>query len=85
MSLVRYRPIIKNKEADMVVDVSGAWTSLTCYYTLHDKIVTLQAENERLRSAGDELYLICQVLTKDKSELARKGWYNAKKEGRDAK
>jgi hypothetical protein len=49
MSLIRYRPVIKNKEADMAVDVSGAWTSLTCYYTLHDKIVTIQAENERLK------------------------------------
>ena len=49
------------------------------------KVKSLQAENERLRKAGDELYLICQVLAKDKSEPARKAWYNAKKEGRDAK
>jgi hypothetical protein len=55
MSLIRYRPVIKNKEADMAADVSGAWTSLTCYYTLHDKIVSLQSENERLRKAGDDL------------------------------
>jgi hypothetical protein len=55
MSLIRYRPIIKNKEADMAVDVSGAWTSLTCYYTLHDKIVTLQAENERLLNLTKEM------------------------------
>jgi hypothetical protein len=52
---------------------------------LHKECIKLQSENERLRDAGDELYLICQVLTKDKSEIARKGWYNAKKEGRDAK
>jgi hypothetical protein len=55
MSLIRYRPIIKNKEAEMAIDVSGAWTSLTCYYTLHDKIVTLQAENERMRKALDAI------------------------------
>ena len=52
MSLVRYSPVIKNKEAEMLMDVSGAWTSLTCYYTLHDKIVALQSENERLRSSS---------------------------------
>ena len=45
----------------------------------------LKAENERLRKAGDELYLICQLLAKGKSEPARKAWYNAKKEGRNAK
>jgi hypothetical protein len=56
MSLIRYRPVIENKEAEMLMDVSGAWTSLTCYYTLHDKIVALQAENERLRKAGDAMY-----------------------------
>jgi hypothetical protein len=55
MSLIRYRPIIKNKEADMAADVSGAWTSLTCYYTLHDKIVSLQAENERIIKHADAM------------------------------
>ena len=52
---------------------------------LKRKVKSLQAENEKLRKAGDELYLICQLLAKDKSEPARKAWYNAKKEGRDAK
>ena len=45
----------------------------------------LLAENKRLRKAGDELYLICQLFAKDKSEPARKAWYNALKEGRNAK
>jgi hypothetical protein len=85
MSLVRYRPIIKNKEADMAVDVSGAWTSLTCYYTLHDKIVTLQAENERLRKAGDAMAdaLKCSGCSEcegmyDSHEKALDAWLYAK-------
>ena len=52
---------------------------------LKRKVKKLTADNERLRKAGDDLYFICQVLAKDKSESARKAWYNAKKEGRDAK
>jgi hypothetical protein len=83
MSLVRYRPIIKNKEADMTVDVSGAWTSLTCYYTLHDKIVSLQAENERLRKAGDKMYHYVGVsaqhgLQVDKHDKSKHEWLAAK-------
>lgn len=90
MSLIRYRPIIKNKEADMAVDVSGAWTSLTCYYTLHDKIVTLQsdkerlqAENERLRNAGSNLYSLAKILIyclgdKEKDNPALDEWLKAK-------
>jgi hypothetical protein len=65
------------------------WTAKVCIpdgeWIKYEEYAKLKAENERLRKAGDDLYLICQVLTKDKSELARKGWYNAKKEGRDAK
>ena len=49
------------------------------------KVKSFKAENEKLRKAGDELYLICQLFAKHKSEPARKAWYNAKKEGRDAK
>jgi hypothetical protein len=71
MSLVRFRPIIKNKEADMAVDVSGAWTSLTCYYTLHDKIVTLQAENERLRASSFVTAIPSKEYEKIKAENER--------------
>ena len=47
--MIRYRPIVQNREVKMVVDESGDWTSLTCYYTLHDRVVRLQAEVDRLR------------------------------------
>ena len=57
--MIRYRPIVQNKEVKMVVDESGDWTSLTCYYTLHDRVVRLQAEVERLRKAGDEMADVC--------------------------
>jgi hypothetical protein len=46
--MIRYRPIVQNREVKMVVDESGDWTSLTCYYTLHDRVVRLQAEVDRL-------------------------------------
>lgn len=55
----RYRPIIFHKEPVMLEDESGNYTSLTEYYTLHDRVVRaesqvayLKAENERLRSAS---------------------------------
>jgi hypothetical protein len=54
--------MFKDKDARMVVDESGDWTSLSCYYLLHDRVVkgeahvaALQAENERLRKAGDAM------------------------------
>jgi hypothetical protein len=50
--------MFKGKDAQMVFDESGDWTSLACYYTLHDRVARaeahvayLQAENERLRLA----------------------------------
>jgi hypothetical protein len=46
----------------MRFDESGDWTSLSCYYSLHDRVVrgeahvaALKADNERLRKAGDAL------------------------------
>jgi len=60
--LIRYRPVFKGKDAEMRPDESGDWTSLACYYSLHDRLVrgeahvaALQAENERLRKAGDAM------------------------------
>ena len=58
----RYRPVFKGKDAEMRFDESGDWTSLACYYSLHDRVVrgeahvaALKAENEKLRKAGDEM------------------------------
>jgi uncharacterized small protein (DUF1192 family) len=58
--LIRYRPVFKGKDAEMRPDESGDWTSLACYYSLHDKMVrgeahvaALQAENERLKTERD--------------------------------
>lgn len=55
----RYRPIIFDKLPQMLEDETGNYTSLTDYYTLHDRVVRaesqvayLKAENERLRSAS---------------------------------
>ena len=64
----------------MVVDVSGAWTSLTCYYTLHDKIVALQAENERLLEAGDAMHAyLARVDGTTNGQLdVRTNWDNAR-------
>jgi hypothetical protein len=60
--LIRYRPVLKGKDAEMRPDESGDWTSLACYYSLHDRVMrgeahvaALQAEVERLRKAGDDL------------------------------
>jgi hypothetical protein len=60
--LIRYRPVFKGKDAEMRPDESGEWTSLSCYYSLHDRVVrgeaqvaALKAENERLRKAGDAM------------------------------
>jgi hypothetical protein len=61
--------MFKDKDARMVVDESGEWTSLSCYYLLHDKVERLQGQveyytaalgkqevlNQRLVKAGDEL------------------------------
>ncbi len=84
MSLIRYRPVIKNKEADMVADVSGAWTSLTCYYTLHDKIATLQdiasynhavaAQNTALHRLRDELFRLGDAMAKESNTPASEAW-----------
>lgn len=46
--LVRYRPVSKGKEAEMRPDQSGDWTSLTCYYLLHDR---LSRTEEHLKAA----------------------------------
>ncbi len=58
----RYRPVFKGKDAEMRFDESGDWTSLSCYYSLHDRMVrgeahvaALKSENERLRKAGDAM------------------------------
>jgi hypothetical protein len=90
----RYRPILNNrKEVVMAEDVSGDWTSLTVYYTLHDKTLllasdnaALKAENERLRKAGDAMdeYLKRQDGTTNGMLSCREAWLAAK-EGRDAK
>jgi hypothetical protein len=52
----RYRPVIIEKKPKMLEDESGDYTSLTDYYTLHDRVVRaesqvayLQAEVERLK------------------------------------
>jgi hypothetical protein len=61
--------MFKDKDARMVVDMSGDWTSLSCYYILHDKVERLKGQveyyttalgkqevlNQRLVKAGDEL------------------------------
>ena len=56
----RYRPVFKGKDAEMRFDESGDWTSLACYYLLHDEVVrgeayvaALQAEVERLTKERD--------------------------------
>jgi hypothetical protein len=66
----RYRPSLnKRKEVTMTEDDSGDWTSLSCYYILHDRVERLQGQveyyttalgkqevlNQRLVKAGDEL------------------------------
>jgi uncharacterized small protein (DUF1192 family) len=58
--LIRYRPVFKGKDAEMRPDESGDWTSLACYYSLHDRVVrgdahvaALQAEVERLKTERD--------------------------------
>ncbi len=58
--LIRYRPVFKSKDAEMRPDESGDWTSLACYYSLHDRVAraeahvaALQAENERLKTERD--------------------------------
>jgi nucleoid-associated protein YgaU len=71
----RYRPSLnKRKEVTMTEDDSGDWTSLTCYYILHDKVERLQGQveyytaalgkqevlNQRLVKAGDELVLLAK-------------------------
>ena len=59
----RYRPVLVSKDkVEMQQCISGDWTSLSCYYLLHDRVVraednyaALAAENERLRKAGDAM------------------------------
>ena len=84
----RYRPILNNrKEVVMAEDVSGDWTSLTEYYKLHDKTLTLASDNaalkaevERLRKAGDALIRICEIHESNKDEyvIRWKAWQDAK-------
>jgi hypothetical protein len=79
IGMIRYRPIVQNKEVKMVVDESGDWTSLTCYYTLHDRVVRLQAENDRLRKAGDSVVLcFCAETTEKHKQDCAKAWLAAK-------
>jgi hypothetical protein len=77
--MIRYRPLIQNKEVKMAVDESGDWTSLTCYYTLHDWVVRLQAENERLRKAGNAMLpFVAQPPHEKGSHEAILNWQAAK-------
>ena len=46
--LVRYRPVFKGNDAEMRPDESGDWTSLTCYYLLHDRLARTE---EHLKAA----------------------------------
>ena len=80
----------------MAEDVSGDWTSLTVYYTLHDKTLllasdnaALKAENERLRKAGDAMYRYVgkspeHSIQMDSHDKSKKDWQVAK-EGMNAK
>jgi hypothetical protein len=86
----RYRPVFKGKDAEMRFDESGDWTSLACYYSLHDRVVrgeahvaALQAENERLRKAGDAVIeKLAEAYAGDVSEFDHahvfKAWIEAK-------
>lgn len=41
----RYRPVLNNrKEVIMAEDDSGDWTSLSCYYILHDRVVRAEGK-----------------------------------------
>ena len=89
----RYRPVLVSKDkVEMQQCVSGDWTSLSCYYLLHDRVVraedncaALAAENERLRKAGDAMAdWFWPTAGGGKPVSVVRAW-NAAKEGRDAK
>ena len=48
----RYRPVFKGKDAEMRFDESGDWTSLACYYLLHDKVARLGADLTQMTAWG---------------------------------
>ena len=85
----RYRPVLVSKDkVEMQQCISGDWTSLSCYYLLHDRVVraedncaALAAENERLRKAGDELYKWAGAENRP-SQQVYAAWNAAKEGGR---
>ena len=95
----RYRPVLVSKDkVEMQQCISGDWTSLSCYYLLHDRVVraedncaALAAENERLRKAGDVLAdVYCESIFREMTQSERSripsvAQWLAAKEGRDAK
>lgn len=84
--MIRYRPtLINRKEVVMAEDESGNWTSLSDYYTLHDrlmraegKIAALAAEVEWLRKADR---LVCWNEATQQWEIR----HEHRREGRDDK
>jgi hypothetical protein len=90
----RYRPVFKGKDAEMRFDESGDWTSLSCYYLLHDENERLRGQvehyitalgkqevlNLRLVKAGDALSYALQTCKYSAEEIAHysDAWLAAK-------
>jgi hypothetical protein len=67
---IRYRPMFKDRDARMVVDMSGDWTSLSCYYLLHDSVERLRGQVEYYTAALGKQEVLNQRLVKAGDAMA---------------
>jgi len=80
---IRYRPMSKDKDAQMVVDESGEWTSLTCYYLLHDEVERLQGQVEHYIAALGKQEVLNQHLVKAGNYMASRIKFDSNMEDED--
>lgn len=80
---IRYRPMYKDKDARMVVDMSGEWTSLSCYYLLHDKVERLKGQVEHYIAALGKQEVLNQRLVKAGNDMASRIKFDSKMEDED--